>query len=208
MFKIGGNFMSDTMNSFLYKFQYLSYFVVRAFLLAIFGLLVIIAILLAIYFGDLFLNVKTGNYSSPIFNGYVIVSKSMVPTININDAILVKREANDQYDTGDIISFFSTEYDQEGIVVTHRVVKKDNVSSNYSNYTTKGDNNPSPDRKRVSTANIYGKVYFIIPKLGYIQSFLSQPVHFALCVLVPAGVVIVYDVFRILKAFKKSKGIS
>ena len=197
--------MTLSENTFLYKVQYLSYFVMRAFLLAVFGLLALLAIFLVIYFGDLFINVKTGNYKSPIFNGYVIVSQSMVPTININDAIVIKRESNDKYNVGDIISFFSTEYDKEGIIVTHRIINKSNFSSNNSNYRTKGDNNPVPDKKNVNTNNIYGKVFLIIPKLGYIQSFLSQPLHFALCILIPAGIVIIYDIVRIGKAFKKGK---
>ena len=197
--------MTKSMNSFFYKFQYLSYFVARAFLIAIFALLVILAIFLSIYFADLFLNVKSGNYKSPLFNGYVIVSQSMVPTININDAILVRRENNDQYKIGDIISFFSTEYDEEGIIVTHRIVQKNTYQSNSSTYTTKGDNNPVADRSGVPTSNIYGKVFLIIPKLGYVQAFLSQPLHFALCIIVPAGAVIFYDIFRIMKSFKNSK---
>ena len=199
--------MTDTSNQFLYKIQYLSYFVARAFLLAVFGLLIILAIFLIVYFGDLFINVKSGNYNNPLFGGYVIVSQSMVPTININDAIVIKREDNDSYDVGDIISFYSTEYDQDGNVITHRVVNKNNVTSTLSNYTTKGDNNPAPDRKGVLTSNIYGKVYLIIPKLGYLQSFLSNPLHFALCIIIPSGLVIIYDVIRIGKSFKRSKGI-
>lgn len=200
--------MTNDLSSFLYKIQYLSYFVARAFLIAVFSLLVLLAILLVVYFGDLFLNVKSGNYKSPLFNGYVIVSQSMVPTININDAILVKRENNDQYKVGDIISFFSTEYDKEGIIVTHRIVNKSTLHVNDSTYTTKGDNNPIADRRGVNTDNIYGKVFLIIPKLGYLQSFLSNPIHFALCVLIPAGIVIIYDLYRIFKSFGKSKGIS
>ena len=199
--------MTDSIHSFFYKIQYLSYFVARAFLIAIFSLLILLSVVLAIYFGDLFLNVKSGNYSSPLFNGYVIVSPSMVPTINVYDAIIIKRENDDHYGIGDIISFFSTEYDKEGIVVTHRIVNKSQGLGNNSNYTTKGDNNPIADRSGVDTSNIYGKVYLIIPKLGYIQSYLSQPVHFVLCILIPAGIVIIYDVFRIFRALKRSKEI-
>ncbi|MBP5678500.1 MAG: signal peptidase I [Bacilli bacterium] len=194
-------------NSFFYKLQYYSYFVTRAFLLAVFGLLLLLAVFFAIYFGDLFLNVKTGNYNSPIFNGYVIVSQSMVPTININDAIVIKRDSHDGYQVGDIISFFSTEYDSEGMVVTHRIVKKDNLTTSNSTYRTKGDNNPVPDKRGVDTSNIYGKVFLIIPKLGYVQSFLSQPSHFIICILIPAGIVIIYDLFRIMKAFQKGREI-
>ena len=197
--------MTLASKQFLYKVQYLSYFVFRAFLIAIFCLLVLLGIFFAVYFGDLFINVKSGNYSSPIFNGYVIVSQSMVPTININDAIVVKRETNDKYNIGDIISFFSTEYDKEGIIITHRIIDKRNIDDSTSNYRTKGDNNPVADRKNVTTSNIYGKVFLIIPKLGYVQSFLSQPVHFIICIIIPAIIVIIYDGMRIVGALRRAR---
>lgn len=192
-------------NSLYGKIQYLTYFVTRAFLIAVFCLLTLLIVFLAVYFGDLFLNVKSGNYNSPLFNGYVIVSPSMVPTININDAIVVKRENNDQYNLGDIISFFSTEYDLNGMVITHRVVGKNKIDSETSNYITKGDNNPIPDKLSVDTTNVYGKVLFIIPQLGKFQQFLSKPVNFIFAILIPAFMVILYDVFRIFRAFQKSK---
>jgi len=192
-------------NSLYSKIQYLTYFVTRAFLIAVFCLLSLLVIFLAVYFGDLFLNVRSGNYNSPLFNGYVIVSQSMVPTININDAIVVKREDDDHYNLGDIISFFSTEYDIDGMVITHRVVGKNKIDTETSNYITKGDNNPVPDKLSVDTTNVYGKVLFIIPQLGKVQQFLAKPVNFVLAILIPAFIVIIYDLFRIFSAFQKSK---
>ena len=173
---------------FFSKVQYFSYF--------------------AVYFGDLFLNVKTGHYDSPLFNGYVIVSESMVPTIQINDAIVIKREKDQNYQVGDIISFYSTEYNQNGIVVTHRIIDKKNVTKNQSNYRTKGDHNSRADRSIVGTPSIYGKVLFIIPKLGNFQKFISDPLHFSCCIIIPAVIVILYDIFRILKAFRQRREFS
>ena len=197
--------MTEVQNSFVYKIKYYSYFITRAFLLAIFGFLILIAILFVVYLGDLIINVKSGNYKAPLFGGYVIVSPSMVPTININDAIVIKRSADGQYAIGDIISFFSSDFGNEDKVITHRIVKKKETFSNQSTYITKGDNNSIPDRNGVSASDIYGKVFLIIPKLGYVQSFLSQPLHFALCVLIPAGIVFLYDIIRIRNAIQKSK---
>lgn len=197
--------MTDIQNSFILKIKYYSYFIIRAFLLSVFGFLIIIGLLFVVYYFDLLINVKSGNYQSPLFGGYVIVSPSMVPTININDAIVIKRSSSGQYDIGDIISFFSSDYGNEDKVITHRVIKKKETLSNNSSYITKGDNNPIPDRVAVSASNIYGKVFLIIPKLGYIQSFLSQPLHFALCILIPAAIVFLYDIIRIRNAIQKSK---
>lgn len=178
---------------------------IKSFVLSFVCFIVFIVVVMAIYYGDLYFNVKSGNYKSPLFNSYVIVSPSMVPTININDAIVVKRESNDKYKIGDIISFFSTEHDANGNIITHRVVGKNHVTANYSNYVTKGDNNPIPDRLSVDTTNIYGKVIFIIPHLGNFQSFLSKPINFILLILFPALVIVAYDLGRIIGSFRKSR---
>ncbi len=200
--------MTNVQYNLFDKIKYYSYFVFRAFIISIFCFLILIALLFVVYIIDLFVNVKSGHYKAPLFGGYVIVSPSMVPTININDAIVIKRSLNGQYNIGDIISFFSTEYDKGGNIITHRIVKKNNVlTPNYS-YVTKGDNNPIPDKNSVNSANIYGKVFLVIPKLGYIQSYLSNPLHFALCLLVPAGLVFFYDIIRIRNAIRKSKNFS
>ena len=196
--------MTDVQNSFLYKLKYYSYFVTRAFLLAVFGFLLLLAIFFVIYLGDLFINVKTGNYKSPLFGGYVIVSPSMVPTINVNDAIVIKRSSNGQYNIGDI-SYFSTDFGNESKVITHRVVKKKETFSNNSTYITKGDNNPIPDRYGVNASNIYGKVFLIIPKLGYVQSYLSNPFHFLICILIPSGILFLYEIIRMRIIIQKSK---
>lgn len=195
--------MTNIDNNFS-KIKYLSFFVTRSFLLAIFILLSILLIIVGIYFGDMYFNVKNGTYSSPIFNGYVIVSKSMVPTININDAIVIKRDNNNKYDIGDIISFFSTEYDHNGIVVTHRVVDK-TTSNGITSYVTKGDNNPIADGDRVNVSNVYGKVMFVIPKLGYIHNFLVKPKNLALCLSIPVLIIFIYELLRIRNVIEIKK---
>lgn len=191
--------MTNVENTLSYKIKYLSFFVTRAFLLAVFTLMAIVCVFAALYYGDMYLNVKKGNFNSPLFGGYVIVSRSMTPTINVNDAIVIKRDNNDKYKIGDIISFFSTEYDRDGMVVTHRVVDKKSEGTT-SEYITKGDNNPVADGNSVNTNNVYGKVMFIIPKLGYIQNFLSKPRNLAICLLIPALLVVILDMIRIKNA--------
>lgn len=196
--------MTNVENTFFSKIKYLSYFVTKAFLLAIFSLLLLIFILACIYYGDMYFNVKKGNYQSPIFDGYVIVSRSMTPTINKNDAIVIKREDNNKYNVGDIISFFSTEYDSNGMIVTHRVVDKI-TKGGVSSYITKGDNNPVADGDSVIMTNVYGKVMFVIPKLGYVHDFLVQPKNLAICLLIPVVLVVICDLLRIRMAIMRKK---
>lgn len=192
-------------NTTLDKMKYLTHFVTRSFLIAVFCFMGLIGILVTVYFADLFLNASKGNFKNPLFNAYVIVSPSMVPTIKVNDAIVVKREDNNKYVIGDIITFLSSDINYSGLTVTHRVVDKKRVSNSRYLYTTKGDNNTVIDPAQVSTEDIYGRVLFKIPKIGYVQSFLSKPSNFFLCILGPAFIVIIYDLFRIFRTLSKRK---
>ena len=192
-------------NVFFAKVKFLSYIICRSFFIAVICLLVSIFLFVSIYFGDYFVNVNTGNYKSSIVGGYIIVSKSMVPTINVNDAILIKRNNNNNYDLGDIITFFSTEYNKNGFLVTHRIINKIEKSNQKYLYTTKGDHNISPDKQLVQSGNIYGKVLFIIPKLGYVQQFLSNPINYVFCIAFPVFVVIVCFFTKTFILFKKNE---
>ena len=190
-------------SGFLSNTGYLSGIVIKAFLIAILCVVGITGILFTCYNVDLLVNAKNGKDVSPLFGAYVIVSPSMVPTINVNDAIVVKRVDNDKYNVGDIITFSSSDYKYNGLTVTHRIVDKETIGSDSSIYTTKGDNNSVVDPASVHTDAIYGKVLFRIPKLGYFQSFLSKPSNFFICILIPALIVLVYDGFRICLSFVK-----
>lgn len=149
------------------------------------------------YIADLFFNVYSGKYQNPLFGFYIIVTPSMVPTINVNDLIVIKRVNHDNYNVGDIISFDSPDSVFNGLTVTHRIVDKDNVSFEKSYYTTKGDNNYINDPSKVSTDSIYGKVILIIPKMGYIRNAFSSPINYFICLLIPAFLFIIYEIIRI-----------
>ena len=177
--------------------------IIKSFILSFVGFIVFIVVIMAIYYGDLYFNVKSGNYKSPLFNSYVIVSQSMVPTIKVNDAIIVKRDNYDRYIVGDIISFYSTEYDENGMVITHRIINKDKKDSTTSLYTTKGDNNSIADKNSVKTDNVYGKVLFVLTNIGFIKNFLSKPLNIILCILIPSTIIIVVDLGHISILFRK-----
>lgn len=185
------------------KFGYLFHFFARAFLIAVFILLLSLLIFLTVYFGDLLYNEKIGNNKVPLLGAYVIVSPSMVPTIKINDAIVVKRVEADELSIGDIITFSSNDPSYRGLTVTHRIVGKQMIQSGEFVYRTKGDNNSVEDSALVSLNDIYGKVVLKLPKLGYVQKFITTPFGFIISILIPIGMVIVVDVIKIFKLLRK-----
>ena len=88
----------DAKNSF--RFSSVYHFIARAFLIGFLGVLFCTLTLLVLYVGDLFINVMSGNSKKPLFGAYVIMSGSMVPTIQVKDGIVVRRVANDSYQVG------------------------------------------------------------------------------------------------------------
>lgn len=181
------------------KVEYCSKLILRSCLVAVFFILLSLFGVMAVCWGDAVYNSSKGITKSPLLNAYVIVTESMVPTINVNDAIIVKRVKNNTLDIGDIITFSSNDVYFNGLTVTHRIVgKKLDVDGNYI-YRTKGDNNSLEDTALVNLNSIYGKVVLRVPKIGYIHGFVSTPLGFVLSIIIPVLMVISYEAWRIYK---------
>lgn len=177
--------------------------VLRSFMIAS---IVFFVVLLIFVFACKEDSYSSGNYksnSSPLLGAYIIVSESMVPTIEVNDAIVVRRVEEEELKIGDIITFTSTDRIYNGLTITHRIVGiQEDATGNYI-YRTKGDNNLLADTALVNLDNIYGKVILKIPKLGYLQKFVSSTTGFILSIVLPVIIVVIYEVLRIRKLLKQ-----
>lgn len=175
----------------------------RSCLVAVFVILLSLFGIMAVCFCDSLYNESKGNDKNPLLNAYVIVTESMVPTIKVNDAIVVSRVKNNSVKIGDVITFSSSDKYFNGLTITHRVIGKElNESGNYT-YRTKGDNNIVADTALVNGNKIHGKVLFKIPKIGYIYNFISSPNGFIFSIVLPVLLVIGYECFRIYRVIKQ-----
>lgn len=187
----------------LKKIGHFSKILLRFCLIIVFIILLSLSGLIIICWGDSVYNDSKGISKNPLFNAYIIVTESMVPTINVNDAIVVKRVRDNTLDIGDIITFSSSDIYFNGLTITHRVVGKQlDVDGNYV-YRTKGDNNDLEDTALVELNNIYGKVVMKLPKIGYVHNFVTSPGGFVLSIIIPVLLVIVYEVWRIVRIVRK-----
>jgi len=59
------------------------------------------------------------------------------------------------------------------------------------------------DASLVDIDSIYGKVVLKIPKVGYLQKFISSPLGFVISILIPILLVVVYEVWRIKRMIKQ-----
>lgn len=101
----------------------------------------------------------------------VVVSESMVPTLNVGDIIIV--QGMDGYEVNDIVVYRTYLYQKP---IVHRIIgTKDN-----GNFITQGDHNTFPDpgtiapREGITMEDIQGKVVYVVPKLGYPKYLLSK----------------------------------
>lgn len=185
------------------KFSYIFNLVLRSFMIASVIFFAVVLIFTFVCMGDSYYNLKSGEKSNPLFGAYVIVSESMVPTIMVNDAIVVKRVDDDNLKIGDIITFNSTDRIYKGLTITHRIVGIQKTKDGSNIYRTKGDNNVLADTALVDLDSIYGKVILKIPKIGYLQQFVSSTAGFIVAIVVPIFIVIIYEVLRIKKLIKQ-----
>ena len=118
---------------------------------------------------------------TPTFFGiksFVIVTKSMEPTIMTGDAIFVKQVSEDDVKVGDIISF------KDGDSVnTHRIIEI--VENNgVKRYKTKGDNNKREDRNLVKYFQIEGKYEFRIKGFGKFIEILKNKITLVILLII------------------------
>ena len=95
---------------------------------------------------------------------YVVVTGSMEPAIPVQSVCFVNENFPlEKIAVGEVISFQLG----ENTLVTHRV-----VSIKDGEYTTRGDANSMEDASPVTAANYIGKTVLVIPKVGFILSYL------------------------------------
>lgn len=181
------------------------HFAAKIFLYSILMILILVAIAFILYFVDEQINAKKGIDKQPLFGAYIIISPSMVPTINVYDAIVIKRAEPEDLEVDDVITFLSTDPRYSGLVITHRIVGIEKSKTGEIYFRTKGDNNNTEDSSLVRASNIYGKVMLKIPKIGYIQQVLTTAVGWVVLIVIPCLGVVIYDIIKMFKAINPKK---
>ena len=182
------------------------HFITTVLMYSICLIMIIIFLVFVVNFIDKQYNLKSGKNKKNLFSAYTIVSPSMVPTINVLDVVVTMRvNSAESLEKGDIITFNSTDYRYSGVLVTHRIVDIEKTTSGEYLYTTKGDNNNTQDSSRISFDEIYGRVIFRIPKIGYIQYYLSSILGWVAIIIVPAVMIIGYDIYKLVKTLRSKE---
>lgn len=173
--------------------------------------LLIIVLIIAVFFGayviDQMIGMKNHEDRSPLFGVYVIISPSMVPNINVYDAVVTMRVPTEKIEMYDVITFLSKDIDTHGTPITHRVVGIVETEDGKIGYRTKGDNNNAEDNALIMEDEVIGKVLFRIPMIGYVRTFITSRIGWLLIVVLPCVGIIIYDIGKLIGLVKNSKAI-
>lgn len=112
------------------------------------------------------------------YKNFIIVSGSMEPTIMTGDAIFVKKVPENELKENDIISFHDG-----NIITTHRIVEI-TEKNGIKEYTTKGDNNNTEDKNKVTYDEIEGKYQFKITGFGIIMEILQSKITLIILIVI------------------------
>lgn len=115
----------------------------------------------------------------------------MVPVFAPGDALIIRTSAK-TYSLGQIISYRSRRDPRQ--IVSHRVVA---IDSKQQRLITKGDNLAETDPP-IRYWDVLGTVIYIIPKAGYVLSFMYSWLGLACLIYVPAFLVVVFEARRLI----------
>ena len=150
------------------------------------GLTYVLVVVAIVVGAQLFVGSALG--SSPV---YVVVSKSMVPTLKIGDLVITQGVPFGSISVGQVIIYIQptpqgTCPNPSGLTIVHRVV---NITS--SGLITQGDDratNPFPDEPSqwppVPAECVKGVVVLAIPYLGLVSMLIPYPLNYALVGLI------------------------
>ena len=191
------------------KARKILHFLSSVMLYTVLAIVGIILIMFIAYFVDQQIGKSKGEVRNPLFSAYVIISESMIPSINVNDAVITVRVSEKDIKVNDVITFISKEIETKGTPITHRVVgivyDDPNTKAKVVGYRTKGDNNNTQDFALIAPNEVLGKMILRVPMIGYVQSFLTKPIGWILVIVLPCLLIIYSDISKIIKSSKKGK---
>lgn len=137
------------------------------------------------------------------FTPYTVLSGSMERVYPTGSIIYVRDVEPETLDINDVITFKM----KNGVVATHRIVGfvEDEKNRNIIYFQTKGDENEVVDGNLVKYEDVIGKPVFHIPYLGYVATFIIQPIGRIVAILVGIALVLVEIIIGMILDDEKDK---
>ena len=138
--------------------------------------------------------VTNSNGSIAGYRIFRVQTGSMIPKYLIGDVILVKQKDVDQIKVGDDVTYLGASGSVKGMIITHRVIKIDEVDGKKEIHTQGIANNL--EDPVVSGSQINGVVQFKMPILTLICTLLNNKYIFYFGAVLPLTLYIFFRVFK------------
>ncbi len=138
------------------------------------------------------------------YKAFVVLSDSMSATdFNAGDVVLVKAVDVTTLKSGDIIAFQSTDPDNYGEVVTHKIRSVTKDEEGKLAFITYGTTTNSNDKFPVSRDFVIGKYSFRLAGVGKFFAFLKTTPGYIVCILIPFLLLILVQAVNAIRLFRR-----
>lgn len=160
-------------------------------------------ITIALIIVSLIIIIQRVSNNEKAFLGYRIFrvqTGSMIPKYQIGDVLLVKEKSQDKLKVGDDVTYLGEKGNFAGMVVTHQIIKIEEVDGEMVIQTqgianTKADPEIGPDQ-------VIGVVQYRLEILTWITNVLNNPYIFYFCAIIPLTI---YAFFTIIKGGRRKR---
>lgn len=140
------------------------------------------------------------------FKAFIVLSDSMSATdFDAGDLVLVKEVDPSTLKEGDIISYQSTNTENYGEVVTHKIRELTTDAEGHPGFITYGTTTDTNDEAIVTYSFILGKYQTKLPGVGQFFQFLKTPPGYIVCIFLPFLLLILVQGLNSIRLFKRYK---
>ena len=131
--------------------------------------------------------VSNNNISIGGFRMFMIVSESMKGEYDIGDILISKSVPANEINVGDNITYLGEKDSLKGLIITHKVVEKDE-RDNEVFFTTKGNANLVKDPE-ISYSQVYGKVVYKFVLLSMLAKLMNNQLAYFIIFIIVAMII-------------------
>lgn len=140
------------------------------------------------------------------YKAFIVLSDSMSKTdFDAGDLILVKETDPATLQVGDIIAYTSTNTENYGDTVTHKIREITTDANGQPGFITYGTTTEENDANVVTYEYILGKYEKCIPNIGTFFQFLKTTPGYICCIFIPFMILIGIQAMNTVSLFRKYK---
>lgn len=143
------------------------------------------------------------------YKAFIVLSNSMSESgINAGDLIIIRETDPSTLKEGDIISYKSTNPENYGQVITHKIRSLAIDENGNLGFITYGTTTGTDDKGIVLYENVIGEYTKSLPKVGHFFAMLKTPMGYIIFIMIPFMVLMILELatfITVLSRYKKEK---